>query len=610
MTSTLAEPAAPAETPAARELRIAERTDALCLKQILSMGRQSYILMPSVFFVAYLAVRQGAALWAGLWFLAWLARMIYVYRLVARLRTHPEAPVSDSLAAVTRGFVFAGVVAGGLMPVFFSRADDMVLVIVTLLVTIYGNTMMIASSGVLRAGLGYGVPTIGTLIVGWLWHGSALGFGIAAFLGLSFALSIVAIRSQRRALAEVVRVIDDNENLSAALARERDRSELASASKTRFFAAASHDLRQPLHALSINATTLDLVARRSDDALLKEVSQGIGSALRQSRGLLDGLLDISRLDANAVPTRMAACDVHKLLKAIRDEFAALAAQRGLTLHLDLPAEHDHGTWVLTDSDQLMRVLGNLVDNALKFTRHGGVVLSAEPLPHDRVQVSVSDTGPGIDEAESERVFEEFYQVGNPSRDRSQGLGLGLAIVRRTAVLLNATLTLTSQSGRGCTFSLSLPAAPAPPAAEPDSASGSVLDPTPLAVLLVDDEAEVLNSLCTYFKQIGWSAVGVATGGDALTAVNNGFRPDVIVMDYRLQQETGLEVIEKLSHSHGSVPVVVVTGDMAALSLKALSDRGATVLHKPVDGERLAAAVRSSIQRPVPTWPRAPVARSP
>jgi len=594
MTSTSVEAGSLSESAAAREARIAERTDALCLKQILSMGRQSYILMPSVFFVAYLAVREGAVLWAGLWFLAWTARMIHVYRLVARLRKHPDAPVRASLAAATRGFVFAGLVAGGLVPVFFARADDMVLMIVTLLITIYGNTMMIASSGVLRAGLGYGLPTIGALIVGWLWHGGTLGIGIAGFLTLSFVLSTVAIRSQRKSLTEVVRVIDDNEKLSVALARERDRSESASASKTRFFAAASHDLRQPLHALSINATTLDLMARRSEDGLLKEVSQGIGSALRQSRGLLDGLLDISRLDANAVPTRMASHDVGLLLSAIRDEFAALAAQRGLTLQLELPVEEGRGTWAVTDSDQLMRVLGNLVDNALKFTLQGGVVLSARRAAGDRVRISVRDTGPGIEDAESERVFEEFYQVGNPSRDRSQGLGLGLAIVKRTAVLLGATLSLESRPGKGSTFSLFLPAAPSVRTSVPEPAEPPGLGKDRLAVLLVDDESEVLASLCTYFKQIGWSAVGVSTGDGAVEEVRRGFRPDVMVVDYRLARETGQEVIEKVGRSCGSIPAVIVTGDTAAASLKELSDRGITVLHKPVDGDRLARALCSSV----------------
>jgi signal transduction histidine kinase/FixJ family two-component response regulator len=585
----------PAAAPASREARIAQRTDVVCLKQMLAMGRQSYILLPSVFFIAYLALLEGATGWVAFWFVAWVARMVHVFRLVGRLRRSADTMAGESLRAAVRAYVFAGVVAGGLLPVFFARSGDMTLLIVTFLVTIYGNTMMIASSGVLRAGLAYGVPTLGVLIAGWLWHGGPLGYGLAAFLGLSFALSIAAIRAQRLALAEVVRVIDDNETLSAALAHERDRAESASTSKTRFFAAASHDLRQPLHALSINATTLDLVARRTGDALLRELSLGIGSALRQSRSLLDGLLDISKLDANAVEAHLAPHDVGGLLEAVHDEFAALAAQRGLSLQVLRDGADTFPLWVLTDADQLLRVLGNLVDNAIKFTREGGVTLSAHR-GHDQVRVRVSDTGPGIAETEQERVFEEFYQVGNPSRDRSQGLGLGLAIVRRTTVLLKAALTLTSEDGRGTVFELSLPAAAAPRpglAPQPPNDVGVGLS---LAVLLVDDEAPVLDSLCTYLRQLGWLARGVAGGDDAERLMDSGFAPDVLVVDFRLRMETGAEVVARLRARFGPLPAVIVTGDTAAAQLRELSALGIDVLHKPVDGERLVRAMIVAAER--------------
>lgn len=600
----MADAPAPLEFDPAREARIAERTDALCLKQMLAMGRQSYILMPSVFFIAWLAVREGAEAWAGVWFLAWLVRMVVVFRLVGRLRRQPDAPPRTALRAVVKGYIFAGIVAGGLLPVFFVRSSDIVLVVVTFLVTTYGSTMMMASSGVLAAGLGYGIPTVGVLIAGWLWHGGPLGWGLAAFLSLSFTLSIVAIRSQRRTLVAVVRVIDDNERLSAALARERDRTASVSESKTRFFAAASHDLRQPLHALSINATTLDLMARRSHDNLLKEVSHGIGSALRQSRGLLDGLLDISRLDANAVQTRMAPQPVHALLMAVRDQFAALAAQRGLWLRLEpLDAVGAPGTdapWVMTDADQFLRIIGNLVDNAIKFTREGGVVLSAQRTLADRVRVRVSDTGPGIPEAERERVFEEFYQCGNPSRDRSQGLGLGLAIVRRTAVLIGATLELAATPGGGTTFELSLPSASAPTRVADDApvaaTHGERRRPS-MSVLLVDDEREASSALCTYLRQLGWQARAACTGGEAQQALDGGFAADVVVLDYRLRDETAADVIARLRRAgRGGLPIVIVTGDTAAPRLRELSALGVGVLHKPVDGDQLARALVAAVER--------------
>ncbi len=369
-----------------------------------------------------------------------------------------------------------------------------------------------------------------------------------------------------------------------------------------------------MHALSINATTLDLVARRWGDPLLKEVSQGISSALRQSTGLLDGLLDISRLDAQAVKLRLAPHELGVVLEGVREEYAALALQHGLALRVDMGAELGNGvaaTWVMTDVDQLTRILGNLLDNAIKFTRQGGITLSvrrdsAGRENMERIWVCVSDTGPGIAQAEQERVFEEFYQVGNPSRDRAQGLGLGLAIVKRTAALLEMPIQLVSEPGRGTTFELSLPAV-APALAKPPTVNGldALGDPgeladiasgKPLSVLLVDDEPESLKSLGTYLRQIGWSACGVANGSEAEEALWDGFQADVLVVDFRLRDETGLDVIERLRARRPALPAVVVTGDTAVQRLREFDGLNASVLHKPVDGKKLARALRDAVAR--------------
>jgi CheY-like chemotaxis protein len=397
----------------------------------------------------------------------------------------------------------------------------------------------------------------------------------------------------------LVRVLDDNDRLSLALAlerdhahTERDRAEAASESKTRFFAAASHDLRQPLHALSINATTLELVARRSGDPLLNQLSQGISSALHQSSGLLDGLLDISRLDAHAIQLKVVPWDLTAVLDAVQQEYAALAAQKGLSIHVQTgDAAADGLPWVLTDGDQLLRILGNLVGNAVKFTVQGSVTLSVTRLAPDHILVGVTDTGPGIALEEQEKVFEEFYQVNNTARDRSQGLGLGLAIVRRTAALLQVPLRLTSQAGRGTRFELTLPAA------RPVAVAPAAVDlgrHRPLHVLLVDDELAVRTSLCTFLQQIGWTAQGVSGGAQAEKALANGFQADVLVVDFRLHDETGLQVIERLSRYR--LPVVVVTGDTAPDRLLAFTGLAASVLHKPIDGSTLARELTLAVER--------------
>ncbi len=621
MASTLPDAALP-QAQAALEARINERTTALCLEQLLAKGRLIYVFVPCAMLMAYLAANEGELVWALVWLTAMIARDTYAYFQLNRLRQTPLRPTAAVVREIGLGFVAAGIITVALLPVFFARSNNIVLLTVMALVAVHISGAREMAGGIVRVWLGYGIVTFGALIAGWLWRGGILGLATAATVAALFPVTVFVIQARRREMLNLVRVLDANETLSGALANERDRAtaerdraEAASASKTRFFAAASHDLRQPLHALSINATTLELVARRSGDPLLKEVSQGIASALRQSSGLLDGLLDISRLDAHAVKLHLAPHELGAVLEGVREEYAALAEQHGLSLQVDMGAAKGQGApWVMTDVDQLARILGNLVDNAIKFTRQGGITLSARRDSAGRentgrVWVRVSDTGPGIAQAEQERVFEEFYQVGNPSRDRAQGLGLGLAIVKRTAVLLEMPVRLLSEPGHGTTFELSLPVvAPDLPMPLPASGPTDVGDPTypgdpgdpaagkPLSVLLVDDEPAVLMSLCTYLRQIGWSARGIASGREAEEALADGFQPDVLAVDFRLRDETGLEVIERLRARCPALPAVIVTGDTASERLREFDGIAASVLHKPVDGKKLARALRDASGR--------------
>ena len=618
------------ESMATREARIAERTDILCLEQMLAKAWMIYVFVPCAMLMAYLAANEGEPVWALVWLAAMIARDIYAYFQIKRLRQTSLRRPAAVVRELQLGFVVAGILAVALLPFFFARSSNNVLLIVIVLVSIHISGTREMAGGMVRVWFAYGIVVFGGLMVGWLLRGGLLGVASAGLTAAFFPLTVFAIQARHREILNLVRALDANETLSEALASERDRAtaereraEAASASKTRFFAAASHDLRQPLHALSINATTLDLVARRSGDPLLKEVSQGIASALRQSSGLLDGLLDISRLDAHAVKLHLAPHDLGAMLEGVREEYAALAAQHGLTLEVDMgTARGAKAPWVMTDVDQLARILGNLVDNAIKFTRQGGITLSVRRNPADhkdagRVWVCVSDTGPGIAQAEQERVFEEFYQVGNPSRDRAQGLGLGLAIVKRTAALLELPMQLVSEAGHGCTFELSLPVAPDLPVPRPANGptdAGDPVDPDapgepggpgepgepgagkPLSVLLVDDEAEVLLSLCTYLRQIGWPARGAASGREAEAALAGGFKADVLVVDFRLRDETGLEVIERLRVRCPALPAVIVTGDTGAERLREFDGITASVLHKPVDGKKLARALRAATGR--------------
>jgi len=576
-----------------REARIGRRILERRLQLILEYSRRLPLNYLGYILVAFIVWRQGVQLWPWLWLALTGAVMVYRWRLgLAVERVEPELQL-QYLPRLLRGFDFNGVSTASIVPfAFYAPGDFAPMAVAAVLMA--GCTIGAASvAGSQRAFVGFCTLTFCFLAGGWAWRGGAVGSMFAAGIVLVYFMLLATVRDQGRMLHKLMSVLDDNALLSEVVRQERDRATAASEAKTRFFAAASHDLRQPLHALSINATTLDILARRSPDPLLKEVSRGIGSALRQSSGLLDGLLDISRLDAHTIEARFAPHDIGAVLRASRDEYAALAAQQGLFLKVAAP---ETPLWGLTDADQLIRIVGNLVNNAIKFTTHGGVTLSAEAAGDGRVLVRVSDTGPGIPESERERVFEEFYQIGNPSRDRSQGLGLGLAIVRRTAELLKIEIGLDSATGSGTTFTLHIaPAAPmgeSPP--EVATALARSFDGTRLAVLLVDDEAEVLSAMCTYLHQLGWSVKGVATGAKAEQALAEGFEPDVMVVDYRLREETGLDVIERVRSRRPLLPAVIVTGETAPSRFREFSTVAARILHKPLDGNRLARTLQEVV----------------
>jgi signal transduction histidine kinase len=436
-------------------------------------------------------------------------------------------------------------------------------------------------------------PLGAALVLGWARQSHALGVGMAL---MSVSLLVILwsqVRDQNRALHRMVALALDNERLAASLRIERDRAQAASESKTRFFAAASHDLRQPLHALGINAFALGMLARQQGEPRIVNLSDSIERALNQSTGLLDGLLDVSRLDAGAVQPQWRDIDLVPLLSTLGQEFAPLAQRGGLQLVVQLPPTP---LVVRSDPDLLRRVLTNLLGNALKFTRQGQVLLQARALDARQALLVVQDTGIGISPTDQGRVFDEFYQADNPSRDRSQGLGLGLSIVHRIVALLGIGLQLQSQTGEGTRFELRLPLGQpqqAMPVVAPAPATAPVAAPNiplNLRVLVIDDEPDIRESMRSLLQQLGCQAATAEDQASALDMVRGGFEPQAIVADHRLRHGTGLAVLAALQAELGPVPSLVITGDTAPDTLQAVLGSGFRVLHKPVDGATLAAAL--------------------
>jgi signal transduction histidine kinase/CheY-like chemotaxis protein len=366
----------------------------------------------------------------------------------------------------------------------------------------------------------------------------------------------------------------------------------ANQAKSRFLAAASHDLRQPMHALGLFVAQLKDRVRSPESAPL---ILRVEAAVAALQGLLDALLDVSRLDAGVVTPNVTDFGANTVLARIENGFAADATSRGLRFRIVRSTLALHSDPVL-----LERILINLVANAVRYTESGGILVGCRRRG-EQVRVEVWDTGIGIAPEHQQAIFQEFYQVGNPERDRQKGLGLGLSIAARLARLLGGRIEVRSQPGRGSVFAVELPradeihetAAFSAPAGIDERLRGAF-------VLVVDDDALVCEALAGLLDQWGCTAVTAASGEEALAALARQSRvPDAVLCDYRLPDgETGSEVIRRLRERMGpDFPAALITGDTAPERLREARESGVPLLHKPVQPARLRALLEHLVSAP-------------
>ncbi|HZH26710.1 MAG TPA: ATP-binding protein [Azospirillaceae bacterium] len=365
----------------------------------------------------------------------------------------------------------------------------------------------------------------------------------------------------------------------------RREAEAASRAKSRFLASASHDLRQPVQSLFMFAGALaagDLGSR--ERAQVAEIVRSLGAL----KDLLDALLDMSRLDAGVVEPRFRTVPIQDVFSKLQAGVAARAERRRLGFRM-VPCD----ATVRTDPVLFIRMLGNLLDNALRFTERGRILVACRRRG-EHLAVQVWDTGLGMPEGRLEEVFEEFVQLDNPHRDRSQGLGLGLAIVRRLCDLLGHRITVRSVQGRGSVFEIQLPLAspadtpaPPPPVAPLKGPCGRIL--------AIDDEVIVLMGLQAMLETWGHHVVPAHSGSEAVRLLTaSGARPDLVLADYRLLNgETGPDAVSLVRRHLGfEVPALLLTGDTSTEVQAGAHRIGAGLLHKPVLPRELQGAIRS------------------
>lgn len=405
-----------------------------------------------------------------------------------------------------------------------------------------------------------------------------------------FVISFTDISAERDALGRLhdvnetleQRVLSRTEELQAA----RDEAEQANASKTRFLAAASHDLLQPLNAAKL------FLASLTESAMTPEQDRITGrlqSAFDSVEQLLGALLDISKLDGNAAEPRIAEFPLARLLDPLRDEFAAIAAQKGVGLHVAATT-----LWVRSDPFYLRRILQNLASNAVRYTRTGKVLIGARRRG-DRVRLEVYDTGPGIPSDKLRDIFVEFQRLEATATGpgAEPGMGLGLAIVERACRLLDHPLDLRSTVGRGSCFALETPRA-APGEAAPRPARGPVIggaaqeDLSELIALVIDNEEEVRQGMLSLLESWGASAVDAADEAEALRRVEElGVIPDVILADCHLDAGgDGLDVIRTLRGLYGDVPAILITADRTEMLARRAVAARVEMLTKPVPAAHL------------------------
>jgi len=382
--------------------------------------------------------------------------------------------------------------------------------------------------------------------------------------------NLVSILSQILDVSERKRAEAD---LRAAVAA----AERANNAKSRFLAAASHDLRQPLAALSLYVNILKNKVTLADKKLVTQLKECVDSL----SGLLNDLLDLSKLEAGVVTPNVSDFSIAAMLNSLKSVHAMEAAVKGLQLRY-----RPTGLTGRTDSVLFRRIVGNLIHNAIRYTEHGGVLVACRRR-RDKTWLEVCDTGIGIPADQTEDIFEEFRQLGDQARNN--GSGLGLAIVAKTAALLGLEVSVRSRPGRGSIFAIELPVGEST-ATKSVSLSVEVM---PLCIALVEDNHLVRNALTESLQAMGHQVVA-AVSQEALFAALDTWSPDVVISDYRLARgETGFDVITALRRRFGAeLPAILITGDTAPTLMRSMTDRGITVLHKPIELDALQACLET------------------
>jgi signal transduction histidine kinase/ActR/RegA family two-component response regulator len=530
------------------------------------------------------------------WMVAcWLpvALMLYLARRFLK-SPQPLAEVQRSTGYCIAVFVALGVLRGVLPWIAFDNASPLVIALVLCFVAGMQSASMTVLAPVRAMFVGYTIPSTTLLAIKLATLGDPVYWAISATMVL-YTVGILSSASTAAAtFRRLVELRFENAELVDRLRIESDiattariEAEDANKAKTKFLAAASHDLRQPIHAQGL---FLEVLARGELSAQQREVLANARAACSASGEMLNTLLDFSRLEAGVVAVNVHSFRLQSLLNKLEAELAPQADEKDIVYRM-------RETALAVESDPVLveLILRNLVSNAIRYTRHGGLLIGCRRRG-STLAVEVWDTGIGIPAEHQREIFRDFHQLANPERDRRQGLGLGLAIAQRLAAMLGHDLSLTSNPGRGSRFALLLPLARAPvldaETVQPAEEAPGTLD---LRVLVIDDDEAVRTGMQLLLRSWGARCAVTATIDEALAFARRE-PPQLVICDYRLRDPyTGAEAIAALRADHRDLPAILITGDTAPERLREALASGLLLLHKPVSPADLHRAIGDTLE---------------
>lgn len=412
-----------------------------------------------------------------------------------------------------------------------------------------------------------------------------VGLLLILFLAFNFLLVIRSNHQNRK----LIYASFENQQLMANLEAEKLVAQRAIVAKSHFLAAASHDLRQPLHAMGLFISAL---RSREKDPQKMRIIEDMGKSADALNNLFNSLLDVSRLDADIIDVNPVHISAGQIFDALRAQFEQQIEEKNIRFRL---CEDHHVLYC--DPVLLERVLRNLLSNAVQYTQSGTITLHCDEHPDSLKQITIEDTGIGIPADSLEDVFSEYYQLNNPSRDKHKGRGLGLSIVQRLCQLMDLPLDVHSREGQGTVFRVLVPAGDAQKVDNPIISlhGGKVRGKN---VLVIDDERQVLHGMRQLLEGWGCEVLIAESAGKALKQLAfSDSVPDIMISDYRLaDQQNGVDAVAAIRECvEFELPAIIITGDTSPACLKQVKDAGLQLLHKPVNADELYRVMQQQIE---------------